>query len=355
MMKKKCLKYICVKIISASVLMVLWHVNAFAQQKSNPCSNTLYNANKEYEEGRFSQCVEMLKLCLKNLGRDERFEAHRLLVLSYINLNDDKNANEEAANVLIQKPDYKEFPYVDPPELTKILGKYDVSPLLEMGLKAGINFNSVNPLKNYSISGSGAEFLPGTGYQAGFLVEYYLKKKISVNAELLYEGLNYTRTAANVSGWQQEFKERLNYFNIPITCRYYFYKWKDISVGAELGMQMQLFNATNSNITLTNPASGASLQNTAEQNGQRNTSLFYALAGLSVKYKFGGGHLGANIRYAYGLNNVVNADKRYDDMDFILSNQYIDSDISFNPLYFSISYQFPLIYSVKAIKQSKNQ
>lgn len=333
------------------VLLVTLIPTASGQQSQNSCRNTLLSANKEYENGRFTECISMLKPCLEHLG-SEVFEAYRLLALCYINLNDEKNAGEAAVNLLKNKPNYRDFPYFDPLEFTKLLATYDVWPMLELGVKAGVNFNSVNPMKNYSVTGSNAEFLPGNGYQAGILAEYYFKKKISLNAELLYEGLSYTRTSADVSGWNQEYKEKMNYFSLPLSGRYYFYQWNKFLFAAELGLQMQLLNATNSNIVLKNNATNENVQNTIEQSSQRNKTLFYVHAGLAVKYKLGGGNLCFNLRYAYGLSNVVNSEKRYENLDFILANQYVDSDIAFNPLYLSLGYQFPIpkLYAVKLRK-----
>lgn len=329
-------------ILTTVFFTIVFAFNAMAQQKTNPCSNSLTAANKAYEAGHFSQCIEILKPCIENLSADVRFEAYRLMALSYINQNDNEKTHEATVNLLRYKPDYRDFPYFDPLEFTKLLAKYDVWALLELGVKGGVNFNSVNPIKNYSVTGSPARFNPRTGYQAGVVAEYFFRKNISLDAAFLFEGINYSRTAENVSGWSQEFAEKLNYFNIPLAGRYYFYKWKDLQFAAELGMQMQMFNATSSNIVLKNNATGENVQNTVEQSKQRSSMVYYALAGLAVKYKLGGGNLCFNARYAYGLSNIVNADKRYDNLDFILANQYVDSDISFNPLYISLGYQFPL-------------
>jgi hypothetical protein len=59
-----------------------------------------------------------------------------------------------------------------------------------------------------------------------------------------------------------------------------------------------------------------------------------------------------SVRYAVGLNKKVNSDKRYSDINFVLSNQYVDNDIRFNPLYFTIGYQIPVegMYAVKMRK-----
>lgn len=313
--------------------------------------DNLAKANNEYEAGHFQQCIELLKPIVLQLNTEVRFEAYRLMALSYINQNDNINADKAIVNLLSAKPDYRDFPYFDPVEFTRLLTKYKVWPRFELGVKVGLNSNSINPTKNYSITGSAATFKPGIGYQAGMLVEYFFRDQISVNAELMYEGLNYSRSAPNVSGWQQEFTEKLNYFSIPLSARYYMRKWKELQFGAELGFQIQLLNATNSNIVLNNPSTGEHVENTTQQMSQRNSTLYSGLTGLLLKYTLAGGTLCLNTRFALGLSNVVNSEKRYDNLGFILANQYVDSDINFNLVYFSLGYQFPIphFYQVKRV------
>jgi hypothetical protein len=330
------------------LLGLFFSISGFAQQADNSCKNVLDLADREYKAGRLTQCIELLKPCIGKLESEVVFEAYRFLALCYLTLNDEKNANAAAINLLRHKPNYRDFPYFDPKDFTLLLAKYEVWPQLELGVKTGINFNSIRPIKNYSVTGSDASYLPQTGYQAGISAEYYLKKNISLNADILYEGLNYKRTADQAS-WSQNFTEKLNYFNIPFAGRYYFYRTKTLRLGIELGLQTQLLSKTNSAIVLRNSVTQEKVENTLEQEDQRNKALFYALGGLVLKYKLGGGSLSANMRYAPGFSNVVNADKRYDNLDFILANQYVDSDFSFNPLYISVGYQFPIpkMYGVK--------
>lgn len=119
-----------------------------------------------------------------------------------------------------------------------------------------------------------------------------------------------------------------------------------------MGFHAQVLSATNSNVILNNNETGESVQNTIDQSEARHKALFYGLAGIVVKHKLGGGTLSAGLRYAIGFNNVVNPDRRWNDLNFIFTNQYVDSDFSFRPLYVSLGYQIPLpgMYAVKLRK-----
>lgn len=338
-----------IKCLIAVFTLLITAVNCTAQQENNSCYEALKLAEKAYQVGHFTESLELLKPCVGKLEKADVFEAYRLMALCYLSLNDEKMANEAAINLLKHKPDYRYFPFFDPIELTHLLAKYSVWPKLEVGLSTGINFNSVHSLKNYSVTGSSSKYLPSIGYQSGLKVEYNIMKRFSLNSGIYFEGLSYSKTTDNISGWSQTFKEKMRFFNIPVLGRYSFYQKEGLSLAAEIGMQMQMLNSTNSNILHHNSESGERIENTISQSSQRNSKLFYGIMGVALKYKVGGGNVCTNVQYAYGINNVVNADNRYNNLDFILVNQYVDSDFSFNTLYVSLGYQFPIphMYGVK--------
>lgn len=341
-----------IKCLSVVFTLLIAAANCTAQQENNSCYAALKLADKAYQVGHFTESLELLIPCVSKLEKADVFEAYRLLTLCYLSLNDEKMANEAAVNLLKHKPDYRYYPFFDPIELTQLLAKYSVWPKFEVGLSTGINFNSVHSLKEYSVTGSPSKYLPSVGYQSGITIEYNILKRFSLNSGIYFEGLSYSKTSDNISGWRQTFKEKMRFFNIPVCGRYTFYQEERLSLATEIGMQMQMLNSTNSNILHYNSESGERIENTISQSSQRNSKLYYGLLGVALKYKMGGGNVCTNVRYAYGINNVVKGNKRYEDLDFILNNQYVDSDFSFNTLYVSLGYQFPLPnrYAVKLKK-----
>jgi hypothetical protein len=321
---------------------------ANAQSTQTDCSNVLIAADKDYEAGRFSNCIEKLNNCMNSLAKQDRYEAYRLLSLCYMVTNEDQKANESMVQLLEHKPDYRDYPYFDPLEFTKLAAKYTVWSQLELGLKTGVNINSIRVIENYSINGLGGVYHPELGFQVGIIGEYFFKKNVSVALDLCYEGLNYSKTTIEPSDWTQEFTENLRYFSLPVTGKYYFLNQKGFRISAELGFQVQLLSQTNSTIEFTNQKTNEIIQKTAEQKNQRTNTLLYGLGGIAVYKKIGGGNVFMDIRYAYGFSNVVNAEKRNDNPEFSFTNQYIDSDIAFNPLYISFGYQFPIPQFYKA-------
>lgn len=311
----------------------------YAQSDNSDCNMVLNQANKAYEEGQFTSCIDMLKTCIGGLSNESKFEAYRLISLSYLGLNDEKKATEASIMLLKLKPDYLDFPYFDPKEFTRIINKFEVWPRAEVGLMVGLNLNNVHLSKNYAVSNSPSRYVPKLGFQTGLSFEYFLKKQWSMSTGLFVERLSYSKESTNVLGWSQNFKEKMRFIGVPIVARYYFYNKNRLRIAAELGAQMHSLNFTNSYIILNNLETSESFEGSLDQNTQRNKILYYGLAGISLKYKTGDGYLCANIRYGYGLNNVVKSDARYNNMNFILTNMYIDSDFKFTPYYLNFGYQ----------------
>ena len=149
---------------------ISYNCNAQNGEKTN-CINNLKLANTFYNEGKINQSIQLITPCLKTYETKEYFEAQLLLALCFLSTNEQENAKLAVVQMLKTQPKYRDSPYFDPLELTKMLSKYEVWPRLEIGLTAGSNLNSIRILKSYSLTQSNAVFAPGVGYQTGFFAE----------------------------------------------------------------------------------------------------------------------------------------------------------------------------------------
>jgi Neuraminidase (sialidase) len=67
-----------------------------------------------------------------------------------------------------------------------------------------------------------------------------------------------------------------------------------------------------------------------------------ASAGIKVKDVIGRGYIFFNIRYSYGLNNIVNSKNRYSNPVLMYNYLYIDNNYKINSFQYSIGYSYPL-------------
>lgn len=183
-------------------------------------------ANREYEAGRLQSCLDMRNPFINSVASDEVYVAYPLISLGNLFQNKSEPAENAAVKLLKRKPDYREFPLLDPVEFTKLLSCYDVWSKLESGLSVSLNVNSIHLLKSYNVINTEGEYKPKTGFRAGVLGEYFLNKRDSLNGALAYESLNYSSYAANVGVNEQTYSENLRYFTVPLSYRYYLKDYK---------------------------------------------------------------------------------------------------------------------------------
>lgn len=342
-----CIIPLCLVLFSIS-----YNCNAQNSENTN-CINNLKLANTFYNEGKINHSIQLITPCLKAYETKEYFEAQRLLALCFLSTNEQENAKLAVVQMLKTQPNYREFPYFDPLELTKMLSKYEVWPRVEIGLTAGSNLNSVRILKSYSLTQSNAVFAPRVGYQTGFFAEYYLNKRTSIRPTILLEGVGYVRTADDVSSWTQSYTENLNYLSVPLVLSRNIIQNKKWDIALNLGPQIRFLLSSSSKIVLSNNASNQNIRNSSNTFNARYSTLLSAFTGLSAKHDLAGGIVSFNINYSYGLNNVVNEENRWLDIATIIKNQYVDSDIAFNTSSISVAYQFPL-KGTYVVREKKN-
>jgi len=320
----------------------------------SPCANTLYEANKSYEAGDFGRSVSLLNPCLRyGFSHDEKKEGYRLLALDYIYLNQSEKADTAVRNMLSKDHNYKLFPNVaDPIGLSKIVNTYDVIPLLTVGINLGINFTNINLVANKAPANTTAEYIPLSGYQFGIEGDFRVWRDIHVTLGIQSYGVRYQHNLDSVAGWSQQFTENLTYINIPISARYYIYFKHDAIIRPyiEAGVAVSFLTADNANLLSTDLSSNNTSPSSVDPTSRRNNTNTSIIFGGGINLKLGGGWLTANVRYLYGQTLIDNPNNRYNDLDFIFGQQYVDDDFKFNNWQFTVGYALPILYKVEKLK-----
>jgi len=320
-------------------------------QNATTCANALYEANRLYETGKITAAIALLQPCAKDGGFNttESTEAYRLLVLCYLNNGNEPEAEVYMIKMLKSKPNYKDFPNIDPVNFRQMLNKFEVRNKMELGLIAGASVNQIRVIKNYSTTYSASIYIPVLGYQMGGLLEYRFKKKTSLVIEPQFYTFNYKREMENVGGWKQAYKENMLCIGIPVSYRYY-YSIKTFKLLLECGLQETILINSYGNILSTNLSDKSSIQSSTKTTPYRSSAWLSGKAQIGFSKKVGAGYFSFRAAYNYTFSNIMISTKRYDNIPFLLSTQYIDPD--FSPVYsaFTFGYQFPIQYSVNKSK-----
>jgi len=327
-------------------LIIVLSFPSFAQKVD--CETALFDANKSYEIGAFQEAIDLITPCLTKhkLDKNEIFDAHRLLTLCHIALNEKDKAIKSAKLMLQENPDYRLYPYSDPKSLTKLLDEFDVSNKLDFGLTAGLYNHNLLIIKSYAADKTTSTYNDKLGFSAGLFAEYHINENFAVNFAPNIASVRYERVLDTIAGSRKEFSEILTTFELPIAFRSYF-NIKKTQFYAQVGAQSLFVVQSFADVQSINLRDGSTFQSSTETTDYRNDNILGINAAVGLTRRLGEGFFNVGLSYKYFLNNVVNEDKRYDNVDFILSSQYIDSDFNFQSLGLMFSYQFPIIYSVK--------
>src|SRR5688572_13888746 len=103
------------------------------------CTQTLRLAQSTYEQGRLHEVPTILKKCLDEGGftDTEKVNAYKILINSYIYLEEPELADETMLKLLEADHFFKVNEAVDPAEFIALYKTFRVDPLFRIGFKVG--------------------------------------------------------------------------------------------------------------------------------------------------------------------------------------------------------------------------
>jgi opacity protein-like surface antigen len=270
--------------------------------------------------------------------------------MAYQSASDMKNAEKYVKKMLLLKPDYHRFPNIDPIDFSQLVNKYMVFPDFYLGIKVGVNLNSIALKKSYAAYASPQSYNVTRGYQFGLSAEYRLRPSISINADFLSNGLGINHIIDSAGGYRQTYNEQQNYFLSHFSARYHLNLGKQLQLYAGAGVGFGYLLTTNVFFESTNLVTGAVQQATQDPINSRNrfqTSV-NGLFGFAIPMS--SGTFGVEGGFAYFFNTTVNSSKRMDDLNFIFNNQYVNDDVSLRLTMINLCYKFPFKWNVRLKK-----
>jgi len=200
------------KVINRSILPLLLMVsfgvfNDVYGQAS--CVEKLRSARTVYDEGRLHEILDVLgKDCLgkkSTLNEEEKSEAYRLLILSYIYQDLPDKADEAMLALLNANPRFKVDPNTDPNELINLYQSFRTDPVFRYGGKVALSGPLVNINNTYTVNNfNDANGTYGVNLSftfSGFIEKDFFDKKLTLRAE---PHLSLYKMTYNATGFPQE-------------------------------------------------------------------------------------------------------------------------------------------------------
>ena len=325
------------------------------------CTETLNQAQDEFEEGHLYVIPSMLKDCLdKGLTDEERIQAYWLLTQTYLVIDDPISAENSYLELLKLDPEYVIDEENDPIEIVYLSKKFTTTPIFEFTIfKAGVNFSKPSIIHEYGIYGSNStkeHYSWGTRYQMGPAAAFNINADFSLNLELLFSLKQYSSITSlfpdDSSKYVDvlEYNEKQTWVDIPLYVRYQktYGKWTPyVYGGASFNF---LLSAKASTIFDNNELSGTNSSDINDKKISDQRQMFNTswLAGIGTRYRVGYRYFSLEARYNGGLTNVLNTGNQYLNTDrvynseLLFKNPRVDSDFRMNSISIMAGYVWPL-------------
>lgn len=338
------------RILTAMLLIFISGIwNAAAQTDS--CITYLKTANSNYDQRDFDGAIKLLQAALSkcNLDKADKIQAHKLLALSFLGIDNLEGADKEAEAIIKINPNYSPDKFKDEPKYSALFEKFKPVPVFRIGMCAGINKTMIDVKQTYSIVHDDnapdlGEYKGRTGFQLGLQAEYRAYKNLWVEAAGLFRQSQFEHTLFDVEGTSINYSEKLSYMDVPVSLKYYF-PVKEFGPYLEAGAAFSFLTGA------LGTTSRDDLKDIVNRTDYRNNSAVGYFGGVGVAYKLKGFNVFLNFRYSFYPDNVNKEGTRYADLTNVFKYYYIDDDFRMDNWQLKAGLQYSLWYKNRKVNK----
>jgi hypothetical protein len=300
------------------LLITIITLPVFSQDED--CELTLTRATDEFNGGHFYAIPAMLSNCLPKFTREQRQRANLLLTQTYLLLDDPIGAKRSYLEILTANPEFVTDEKIHPIDVVYLSKKFTSAPIFSWFVKAGSNVSPIRVIRDLSAfsSSTGAikeKYVLKPGYQAAIGGDFNMTENIGIRAELNYMLTAYAHKTLNYfENDTKVMNDRQSWLNVPVTVTYSDHVGKYRPYGY-IGYAAQYMLNDVANITIVKVDETENKDDSKSPDiklkYRRNNFNQSIVIGGGVKYKFGLDFLFVDVRYSFGLKNVVKAQNLY--------------------------------------------
>jgi len=332
------------------ILLFVSSAMTYSQQKEQ-CAFTLREAQNLYNQGLIENIPGMLQACIKDgFTKQERSEAYKLIILSYLYDDDQERANQEMLLFLKRYPEY-EITATDPKEFTYLFNSYDTRHKFTYGAFVGGNMSYgtiTEPfsVQNLNVAQDPLLRLSSIGITGGARFNFLVVKNLELCTEAAFSTNSISFDPGIMFDMSRlDHKESQTRIEIPLTVTYEA-NLKNFKPYARAGVMGGYLLSSTVNITrdytVVTDLSKVTIANADYKVLRRDMNL-WAVAGGGIKYKIPKGYIILDFRYNIGLMGQNNpASNKYTASDEVQNGNfmgyYTDPDFRLNNMVISIGY-----------------
>lgn len=323
-----------------SLLLLIIFIFIIQTAGAQDCALTLDKAQRLYESGVIEEIPQMLAPCIENgFSQQERLQAYKLLILSYLFDQNIDEANKSMLKFLKEYPEY-ELQTTDPAEFAQLFKSYRVIRVFSIGITAGGNLSFPMLMKSYATNDqniNGTYKNSGLGFEGGIKLNFYLFTRFALSLEGYYVSNSFAYDL-NQPGIQQiHSKEVQTKLEFPLTITYDFGRNK-VRPYLSLGGSLDYLISATANKDLFIASQNIDIAGTGINLKPRRKQLNYnGIFGCGVKYKIPRGYVFFDMRWKQGLFNQVLSNGRYNTIE-TFKYQNPDDNYTLSNLIFSVGY-----------------
>ncbi len=342
-------------------------------QAQNDCETTLNRATDEFNAGHFYGLSAVLKPCIDNnkFSNEQLVRAYQLLTQTYLILDDPMGAEQSYLSLLKANPEYVSNPDRDPIDVVYLSKKFTATPIFSWYSQVGVNVTSPYVIRDHKVyEGSRQQYRvkPGLTFGGGLIwnINDPLTAEAGVNGAT--SSFEYFEDQINIDDNLTMTESQFS-IDIPVSLKYTFVR-SHISPYAYAGFSATLRLSANQNYLFQNitPSASADGNNNTTQSTERDLKVNFRRdflnrsihmgAGARLKYKLS--YFFADVRYSFGLNNVVvndylirkEGEKNSDLAAFTVG--YVDDYFRLNQVTLTIGYINPW-YKPRKLKHARTR
>jgi hypothetical protein len=314
-----------------SVICVVTGLTAGFSQSAPNCTQMIRQIRSQYEQGRLHELPDLAKGCLRQgFTKEEKREAYRYLTLAYIYLEEPDSADMNMLKLLETDHFYQVNETIDPAEFIALYKKFRHDPVFRYGFKIGVNATQPKALDYYnvgSLAGGSGKFGLAAGFNFMLVFEKDLAGKFKnfvIAPELAYVSRTFSYSNPNlnfadqkpdssVSGQVFSFSQQWVDLNAIVQ-----YKMKaknpidfNTYIGLGPGISFLLGSKNQATTTYGSGSNGYTVTGQQVDDSGSFNKLVYSVALVAgFKKRIGELYITGDIRYQFGISNVVNPSGR---------------------------------------------
>jgi hypothetical protein len=240
----------------------------------------------------------------------------------------------------------------DPVEFVYLFESYKTKAFVSLGITLGSNFTNPRIIEPWFVGGNdtknSSSNSTGIGFHLGLNLSRYITNRIFMNLGFNYMESKYSFTDEITNIYKDEvlgtskttYNENITRFDIPFTIAYELSS-RSVNLYFCAGFSIGKINNVTGIASRTfsedlPPVTSADLSMT----DLRENLIYSNIFGSGLKIKVPRGYLVCDLRYYYGLNNIIKPETRNEITELWSTYYYLDDDYALNSYLITIGYYF---------------